>query len=129
MAAVAGGPQVAALSAYGEDIGLAFQIADDVLDATATSEELGKTAGRDAAAAKSTYVSVLGVDGARREAERRPGARWRTSTRRACRAGLWGPWPGILLAGTPDRHTQRWHPAAKRSGPAGGIVDPSLRSG
>ncbi|HEY9517881.1 MAG TPA: polyprenyl synthetase family protein, partial [Gemmatimonadales bacterium] len=50
--------------------GLAFQIADDLLDATATTEELGKTAGRDATLAKATYVSVLGQDGARREALR-----------------------------------------------------------
>ena len=62
--------QVAALTAYGEDVGLAFQVADDVLDATGTSEELGKTAGRDAELAKSTYVSLLGVDAARAEAER-----------------------------------------------------------
>jgi farnesyl diphosphate synthase len=62
--------QVAALTGYGEDIGLAFQIADDVLDATGTSEALGKTAGRDAQLAKSTYVSVLGVQPARAEAER-----------------------------------------------------------
>jgi geranylgeranyl pyrophosphate synthase len=60
----------AALRAYGEAIGLAFQIADDVLDATATSDQLGKTAGRDAALAKSTFVTALGVAGARAEAER-----------------------------------------------------------
>jgi farnesyl diphosphate synthase/geranylgeranyl diphosphate synthase type II len=63
-------PEIAALTAFGEDVGLAFQIADDVLDCTATSEALGKTAGRDAELAKSTYVGVLGVDGARAEAER-----------------------------------------------------------
>jgi farnesyl diphosphate synthase len=61
---------VAALTAYGEEVGLAFQIADDVLDATGTSEALGKTAGRDAELAKSTYVSLLGVDAARRAAAR-----------------------------------------------------------
>jgi geranylgeranyl pyrophosphate synthase len=62
--------RLAALRAYGQAIGLAFQIADDVLDATGTSDQLGKTAGRDAALAKSTFVSVLGVGAARAEAER-----------------------------------------------------------
>jgi geranylgeranyl pyrophosphate synthase len=69
IAAEAGTAEVAALTAYGEEVGLAFQIADDVLDATGTSEELGKTAGRDAQLAKSTYVSVMGVGAARAEAE------------------------------------------------------------
>ena len=59
---------VEALARYGQEIGLAFQIADDVLDVTATSAQLGKTAGRDAELAKSTYVSVLGVEQARSEA-------------------------------------------------------------
>ena len=70
IAAQAPAAVVEALSAFGEDVGLAFQIADDVLDATATSAELGKTAGRDADLAKSTYVGVTGVKGARAEAER-----------------------------------------------------------
>ena len=70
LAAQAGDREVAALTAYGEEIGLAFQIADDVLDATATSEALGKTAGRDAVLAKSTYVSLMGVEAAREEADR-----------------------------------------------------------
>jgi farnesyl diphosphate synthase len=61
---------LATLTAYGREIGLAFQIADDLLDATATTEELGKTAGRDATLAKATYVSVLGQEDARREALR-----------------------------------------------------------
>ena len=69
--AAGAGPAVwRALRGYGEEIGLAFQVADDVLDATGTSEELGKPAGRDAALAKSTYVSLLGVEAARAEAVR-----------------------------------------------------------
>jgi len=68
MAAEAEPEALAALGRYGHDVGLAFQIADDVLDVTATSAQLGKTAGRDAALAKSTYVSLLGVDRAREEA-------------------------------------------------------------
>ena len=68
----AGAPEGAreALRGYGADVGLAFQIYDDVLDATATSHQLGKTAGKDAALAKSTFVSLLGVGAARAEAER-----------------------------------------------------------
>ena len=61
---------VEALRAYGQAIGLAFQIADDVLDATATSDQLGKTAGKDAARAKATFVTLLGVGAARAEAAR-----------------------------------------------------------
>lgn len=53
-----------ALARYGAAIGLAFQIADDVLDITATTDELGKTAGRDLDLHKSTYPALLGVDGA-----------------------------------------------------------------
>lgn len=60
---------IEALAKYGADLGLAFQIADDVLDVTGTTEALGKTAGRDAALRKSTYPALLGVDGARQRAE------------------------------------------------------------
>ncbi|HUF28399.1 MAG TPA: farnesyl diphosphate synthase [Gemmatimonadaceae bacterium] len=64
MAAGAGADAVAALGRYGESIGLAFQIADDVLDVTSTTDQLGKTAGRDLALGKSTYPALLGVAGA-----------------------------------------------------------------
>lgn len=57
--------QVEACSRYGKAVGLLFQIADDILDATATSEALGKHAGKDAAQGKATYVSILGVKRAR----------------------------------------------------------------
>jgi geranylgeranyl pyrophosphate synthase len=70
MAAGADEATLERLRRFGEDIGVAFQVADDVLDATGTAESLGKPAGRDAMLAKSTYVSVLGVAAARAEAER-----------------------------------------------------------
>ena len=57
-----------ALRDYGAALGLAFQVVDDILDVTADSQTLGKTAGKDAAADKPTYVSLLGLDGARAEA-------------------------------------------------------------
>ncbi len=63
-AALAPASRRLALAAYGAAIGLAFQIADDVLDITATTDELGKTAGRDIALHKSTYPALLGVEGA-----------------------------------------------------------------
>ena len=53
------------LEAYSDAIGLAFQVADDILDVTADTQTLGKTAGKDQALNKPTYVSLLGVDGAR----------------------------------------------------------------
>lgn len=70
LAGRASAPQLEALAGFGEEIGLAFQVADDVLDVTGTSDELGKTAGRDEALQKSTFVRLMGVDGARREAAR-----------------------------------------------------------
>ena len=69
MAAGADAGRVAALETYGRAVGLAFQIADDVLDVTATTDQLGKTAGKDLVAQKSTYPALLGIEGARRRAE------------------------------------------------------------
>jgi farnesyl diphosphate synthase len=57
------------LAAYGRDLGAAFQIADDLLDATATTAETGKTSGKDAAAGKATLVAVLGPERARAQAD------------------------------------------------------------
>jgi geranylgeranyl diphosphate synthase type II len=57
------------LTGYAHDIGLAFQIIDDILDVTATSEQLGKTAGKDVAAAKATYPSIWGIELSRQKAE------------------------------------------------------------
>ena len=57
------------LRTFGQSIGLAFQIVDDVLDVTQTSEQLGKTAGKDTAAAKVTYPALFGLDESKRKAE------------------------------------------------------------
>ena len=58
----------AALTGYAEDLGLAFQIADDLLDLEATAEDLGKPTGQDEAAGKATFVGLLGVEPARAKA-------------------------------------------------------------
>lgn len=60
--------EIAACAKYARDIGLAFQVADDILDVTQTSEELGKTAGKDEAVDKTTYVKLLGLEGAKAKA-------------------------------------------------------------
>ena len=65
-AGVRGGPVHAALQAFGTAIGLAFQIQDDILDVSGTTEEIGKVAGADAARDKPTYPSIVGMDEARR---------------------------------------------------------------
>jgi len=58
--------QLRALTDFGYNVGLAFQIIDDILDVTQTSEKLGKTAGKDTKAQKATYPSIVGLDRSRR---------------------------------------------------------------
>src|SRR5271167_507479 len=62
MYAEASESQIVSLREFGQNIGLAFQIVDDVLDVTQTSEQLGKTAGKDTATEKSTYPSLFGIE-------------------------------------------------------------------
>jgi geranylgeranyl diphosphate synthase, type II len=61
--------EVAKLRVFGQSIGLAFQIVDDVLDVTQTSEQLGKTAGKDMAAYKATYPALFGIEESERKAD------------------------------------------------------------
>jgi len=70
LAAGADDSQLEAVRNYGKEIGLAFQIVDDILDATATSEELGKTAGKDAEQQKATFASLVGLEDAGQAADR-----------------------------------------------------------
>lgn len=70
VAAKADARKLAALSTYGRALGLAFQIVDDILDETGTSHEMGKPVGRDMENGKMTYPRAVGLDAARREADR-----------------------------------------------------------
>lgn len=62
MSANCSAPQLQALTDFGYNVGLAFQIIDDILDVTQTSEQLGKTAGKDTAAQKATYPKIVGLE-------------------------------------------------------------------
>jgi geranylgeranyl diphosphate synthase type II len=70
MSANADARKLSAITQFGERLGLAFQVIDDILDVTQTSEILGKSAGKDAAAKKATYPAVIGVEKSRAEARR-----------------------------------------------------------
>jgi geranylgeranyl diphosphate synthase type II len=78
MSASAPARELSAMTKFGRSLGLAFQVIDDILDVTQTSEKLGKSAGKDVAAQKATYPSIIGLEESRAEARR--------LTRRAHRA-------------------------------------------
>lgn len=67
--AVMAGAETAPLQRYAEDLGLAFQIADDILDVEGDAAKVGKAVGKDAEAGKATFVSLMGLEGARDRAE------------------------------------------------------------
>jgi geranylgeranyl diphosphate synthase type II len=70
MSANATPKQLERLTDFGESLGLAFQVIDDILDVTQTTEKLGKSAGKDIAAQKATYPALLGLEKAKKEADR-----------------------------------------------------------
>jgi geranylgeranyl diphosphate synthase type II len=70
MSANATPKQLANLTEFGESLGLAFQVIDDILDVTQTTEKLGKSAGKDLKAQKATYPALLGLEKAKKEADR-----------------------------------------------------------
>ena len=70
MSANANPIQLGAITKFGRALGLAFQVIDDILDVTQTSEKLGKSAGKDIAAQKATYPAIIGLDKSRAEAKR-----------------------------------------------------------
>src|SRR2546422_273005 len=69
MSANATAKELAAMTKFGRALGLAFQVIDDILDVTQTSEKLGKSAGKDIAAQKATYPAIIGLDKSRAEAK------------------------------------------------------------
>jgi geranylgeranyl diphosphate synthase type II len=70
MSANANPKQLGAITKFGRALGLAFQVIDDILDVTQTSEKLGKSAGKDIAAQKATYPAIIGLEKSRVEAKR-----------------------------------------------------------
>jgi geranylgeranyl diphosphate synthase type II len=70
MSANAPAAKLQALTDFGQALGLAFQVIDDILDVTQTSEKLGKSAGKDMEAQKATYPAVFGLERSRAEAQR-----------------------------------------------------------
>ena len=70
MSANADARKLSAITRFGQQLGLAFQIIDDILDVTQTSQILGKSAGKDVAAKKATYPAVIGLEQSRAEAKR-----------------------------------------------------------
>jgi geranylgeranyl diphosphate synthase type II len=69
MSANATHAQLKAITEFGQALGLAFQIVDDILDVTQTTEQLGKSAGKDVKAQKATYPSMIGLNRARQQAD------------------------------------------------------------
>jgi len=85
------------LKAYAEEMGVVFQITDDLLDVTSTAEKTGKAVGKDKDAGKQTLVTLMGIDGARAEAQRRAGAAVAALGPHAARAPHLAALPYFLL--------------------------------
>ena len=106
---------------FGAGLGLAFQIADDILDATATADDLGKSPGKDADAGKLTYVTLYGLDAARErladlEATARGAARRDRGPGRRARGRRWlrGETTKLTSAAGGDSPAMLWHFESQR---------------
>ena len=94
--------QLKALTEFGYNVGLAFQIIDDILDVTQTSEQLGKTAGKDTAAQKATYPAIIGLEKSRQIARRLTHRAFAALKTFRGRATPWRPSPSISSNETND---------------------------
>ncbi len=89
--------QLAAFAVYGECLGLAFQITDDLLDVRGDAEKLGKAARKDAARGKATYPVLLGVEESELRARRLVEEACRALREFGDRAGVWKRWAHFVL--------------------------------
>ncbi len=107
-------PLAEAIGRYGVEIGLAFQIVDDILDVEGASAELGKTAGKDAAAGKPTYPALYGLDASRQSGVRLRRSRDRSASRARASAASFPRSRGGSSAEPIEEHRSTGH-AARRS--------------
>lgn len=84
--------QLKALTDFGYHVGLAFQVIDDILDVTQTSEQLGKTAGKDVAVQKATYPAIVGLEKSREIAEKLTGKAFAALKVLKVKRWRWKPW-------------------------------------
>ena len=124
MSANATARQLAAITEFGRSLGLAFQVIDDILDVTQTSEKLGKSAGKDIAAKKATYPAVIGLEKSRARSaggsrSERMTALKRVWTQRPTSCARWRLTfsARILNRATPARDSDRFRPRRSRQSP------------
>ena len=127
MSANASPARLASLTDFGQALGLAFQVIDDILDVTQTTDKLGKTAGKDVAATKATYPAIFGLEPSREEARRLTEAAHAALGllgKGSAAAGAGGLFAGarVLRGGTRDARAGRQRRAPERPPTAGQLM-------